>query len=54
MIGCRYSRLHALTPITKYKEWLAEMEKTHRLRACPGCGLYVVWVPKPSKVAIHG
>jgi len=46
---CSRQEFHTPTPVTKYKEWLEAMNRTHRLLACPGCGLYVVWVAKARR-----
>lgn len=29
-------------------EWSKEMTKTHVQKQCPVCGLWVIWVPKPT------
>jgi hypothetical protein len=26
-------------------DWADRMDSTHRQERCPGCGLYVIWVP---------
>lgn len=28
--------------------WAEEMSKTHVQRQCHGCGLYMIWEPKPA------
>lgn len=30
-------------------EWVAKMKKTHKQTKCSGCGLWVIWIPKPAK-----
>lgn len=27
-------------------EWAERMAKTHRQTKCPGCGLWMIWVPR--------
>ena len=29
-----------------WHEWAEEMQKTHRQRKCPGCGLFAIWTPR--------
>lgn len=32
--------------------WAARMARTgHAQRKCPGCGLYKIWLPKPSEAS---
>jgi hypothetical protein len=31
-----------------WHEWAEKMAKTHRQKRCPGCGLFVIWVPKET------
>jgi len=54
MVTCPAQYLHTPNPTFKYKEWRAKTEQTHTLHCCPGCGLYLVWVPKLVKVPVHG
>jgi hypothetical protein len=30
-------------------EWAMRMGRTHRQTRCPGCDLYVIWVPKKKR-----
>jgi hypothetical protein len=32
-------------------EWAELKAKTHRQTKCPGCGLWIVWVPKKKRAA---
>jgi hypothetical protein len=27
-------------------DWVAQMQKTHRVRRCPHCGRWAIWTPK--------
>jgi hypothetical protein len=29
----------------QWHAWADEMQKTHRARCCPGCGLFAIWTP---------
>ena len=31
-----------------WHEWAQEMSKTHRQIQCPGCGFWMIWLPKSS------
>jgi len=41
---------HTAAPATylAWHVWAEKMSKTHRQRRCKGCGLYVIWEPKPG------
>jgi len=30
-----------------WQEWAQRMDRTHNARQCRGCGLWVIWEPKP-------
>lgn len=36
-----------------WHEWAEKKNKTHRQVRCPGCDLFVIWVPRKRKAAIH-
>lgn len=40
----------APTGYNEYLEWCEEMDKTHVQSRCSGCGLWVIWTPRPQKV----
>jgi len=33
----------------QWHAWAEEKGKTHRVKRCPGCGLYAIWVPKKKR-----
>jgi len=35
----------------EFSAWADEKSKTHRQERCPGCGLWVIWVPKKARKA---
>jgi hypothetical protein len=37
---------------TGWDEWARTMSKTHVQRRCPGCNLFVIWVPRGP--GVHG
>ena len=47
MIGCKQSSLHANSPMRHgFVAWHIKMLETHRNVACPGCGAFVVYIPR--------
>lgn len=47
MIGCAKSQLHALVPMAgNFQVWQTMMLQTHKQIACPGCGAFVVYIPR--------
>ena len=38
----------APTGYLPYAAWADRMHRTHKQQKCPGCGLYVIWVPKET------
>jgi len=62
---CLRSDLHTKVPtnVHLWCEWADQAYKTHRPVACPGCGLYLIWVahdlmpgmnqPKPDPKGDH-
>lgn len=44
---CEFKWAHTVFPSdVSRKEFKKQLEKTHVVRKCKGCGLYVIWVPK--------
>lgn len=37
-----------------WHKWATKLKKTHRQRKCQGCGLYLIWEPKPSRLSPTG
>lgn len=46
--SCARRELHTPAPTgyLQWCEWARSMQSTHRQVRCPGCGLYMVWVPR--------
>lgn len=34
-----------------WMDWAERMAKTHKQVKCPGCGLWAVWIKKPTRAA---
>lgn len=37
---------HTPRPSTGFSAWARQMERTHRVTQCEGCGCWAVWVPR--------
>jgi hypothetical protein len=51
---CPRADLHYPNQVGPYDQlgwysWAEHMSKTHRQQRCPGCGLFVIWVPKNAR-----
>lgn len=50
---CPKAELHTPAPkgYMAWCDWVEHISKTHRQVECPGCGLFLVWVPKRAAVS---
>lgn len=54
--SCPQAEQHRPSPegYVAASEWAESMLETHEQQQCPGCGLWLVWTPRPDDVDTAG
>lgn len=54
--ACALKAQHTPRPdgYLNFCDWAEAMAKTHRQTKCPGCGLFIVWVPRRGRKQRRG